>query len=52
MPDAARPRCDVSHNHRNLFDRLLAAQAITEPTISVTADPLLRRHTEPVMLAG
>ncbi len=32
--------------HRDPFDRLLIAQAITEPLRFLTADPLLRQYTE------
>jgi PIN domain nuclease of toxin-antitoxin system len=39
-------------HHRDPFDRLLVAQAITEPVRLLTADPLLPPYSELVTLVG
>lgn len=32
--------------HRDPFDRILIAQAITEPLVFLTADPILKKYSE------
>jgi PIN domain nuclease of toxin-antitoxin system len=49
---AAARVADLPLHHRDPFDRLLVAQAITEPTRLYTADPLLPPYSELVMLIG
>lgn len=36
----------LPHHHRDPFDRLLVAQAITEPLQLITADTLLKQYSE------
>jgi PIN domain nuclease of toxin-antitoxin system len=36
----------LPHHHRDPFDRLLIAQAISEPLQLITADALLRQYSE------
>mgnify|MGYP003443724552 CR=1 FL=1 len=40
----------LSDLHRDPFDRILLAQAITEPLIFLTADEMLKNYTEFVTL--
>jgi len=37
---------DLPHHHRNPFDRLLVAQAMTEPAVLYTADATLCAYSE------
>lgn len=37
-------------HHRDPFDRLLVAQAVTEPLKLMTADPMLAQYSDVVML--
>ena len=41
---------DLPLHHNDPFDRLLVAQALSEPLRLVTADPLLRRYSDVVLL--
>jgi PIN domain nuclease of toxin-antitoxin system len=41
---------DLPTHHKDPFDHLLLAQAITEPLRFLTADPLLPRYSELVIL--
>jgi len=53
LPVAARHAAHVAKlplHHSDPFDRLLLAQAITEPLRLLTADPLLARYTELVQV--
>jgi PIN domain nuclease of toxin-antitoxin system len=43
-------RLDLHHN--DPFDRLLVAQALAEPLRLVTADPVLSRYSDLVLLVG
>ncbi len=43
---------DLPLHHRNPFDRLLVAQAMAEPVLLYTVDPLLPPYTELVRLVG
>ena len=36
----------LPHHHRDPFDRLLVAQAITEPLQLITADAMLKQYSE------
>jgi PIN domain nuclease of toxin-antitoxin system len=40
----------LPHHHRDPFDRLLIAQAITEPLVLLTADAQLAQYTDLVRL--
>lgn len=49
LPVTARHAASVAQlpeHHRDPFDRLLVAQAMTEPLVLVTADALLARYSE------
>jgi PIN domain nuclease of toxin-antitoxin system len=48
--DAAARVADLPLHHRDPFDRLLVAQAMTGPMRLYTADPILRRYSELVTL--
>jgi PIN domain nuclease of toxin-antitoxin system len=48
--DAAAKVADLPLHHRDPFDRLLVAQAMSEPARLLTADPLLVPYSELVML--
>jgi PIN domain nuclease of toxin-antitoxin system len=39
----------LPHLHRDPFDRLLVAQAMTEPAVLYTADPRLLEYSELVV---
>ena len=41
--------CQTAPHHRDPFDRLLIAQAVTEPAIFYTADPQLEAYSELVI---
>ncbi|MDR2875011.1 MAG: type II toxin-antitoxin system VapC family toxin [Methylobacillus sp.] len=41
---------DLPHIHRDPFDRLLIAQAMTEPLALVTHDPILAGYTDLVIV--
>lgn len=43
---------DLPPYHRDPFDRLLVAQAMAEPVLLYTVDPLLPPYTERVRLVG
>ena len=49
---AAALVAELPLHHRDPFDRILVAQAITEPLRLYTADPLLRPYSELVQLIG
>ena len=49
---AAARVADLPLYHRDPFDRLLVAQALTEPAWLYTADPLLPPYSELVILIG
>jgi PIN domain nuclease of toxin-antitoxin system len=44
--DAALKVAELAHHHRDPFDRLLVAQAITEPAMLCTADAFLAVYSE------
>lgn len=46
---AALAVADLPHHHRDPFDRLLVAQALTEPARLYTADPALEPYSELVV---
>jgi PIN domain nuclease of toxin-antitoxin system len=46
LADAAARVADLPLHHRDPFDRLLVAQAMTEPMRLYTADPALRPYSE------
>ena len=48
--DAAARVVDLPMHHRDPFDRLLVAQAMSEPARLYTADPLLSPYSELVQL--
>ena len=50
--DAAARVADMPLHHRDPVDRLLVAQAITEPMRLYTADPLLPPYSDLVTLVG
>jgi PIN domain nuclease of toxin-antitoxin system len=53
LPVTARHAAFVSelpHHHRDPFDRLLVAQAMTEPLVLLTADAQLAQYSELVRL--
>jgi len=50
IADAAARVVDLPMHHRDPFDRLLVAQAMSEPTRLYTADPLLSPYSELVQL--
>jgi len=50
--DSAIRVARLPHHHRDPFDRLLVAQALTEPARLYTADPLLPPYSELVVLVG
>jgi PIN domain nuclease of toxin-antitoxin system len=53
LPVTARHAALVSelpHHHRDPFDRLLVAQAMTEPLVLLTADAQLAQYSELVRL--
>lgn len=41
---------DLEHHHRDPFDRLLVAAAMTEPMKLLTADPLVAKYTSLAIL--
>ncbi|MNF69702.1 MULTISPECIES: type II toxin-antitoxin system VapC family toxin [unclassified Pseudomonas] len=41
---------DLEHHHRDPFDRLIVATAITEPMRLLTADPLVAKYTSLAIL--
>ncbi|OWJ92517.1 twitching motility protein PilT [Pseudomonas sp. A46] len=41
---------DLPHHHRDPFDRILVATAVTEPMRLLTADPLVVKYTELAVL--
>lgn len=41
---------ELPHHHRDPFDRLLVAQAMTEPLVLLTADALLLQYSDLVRL--
>ncbi|MEZ1316294.1 type II toxin-antitoxin system VapC family toxin [Pseudomonas fluorescens] len=41
---------DLEYHHRDPFDRLIVAAAITEPMKLLTADPMVARYTELAIL--
>ena len=41
---------ELPHHHRDPFDRLLIAQAMTEPLVFLTADDSLQQYSELVRL--
>ncbi|SIQ27633.1 MULTISPECIES: PIN domain-containing protein [Acidiphilium] len=43
---------NLPSHHRDPFDHLLLAQAMTEPARLYTADPILVRYSELVTLIG
>jgi PIN domain nuclease of toxin-antitoxin system len=47
--EAALKVATLPHHHRDPFDRLLVAQAMTEPAILYTADALLTTYSELVL---
>ncbi len=52
LPIRARHALEVARlpvYHRDPFDRLLVAQAISEPLVLVTADALLERYSDQVI---
>jgi PIN domain nuclease of toxin-antitoxin system len=49
---AATVVADLTLHSRNKFDRLLVAQAISEPVRLFTADTLVPQHSEPVTLVS
>ena len=50
--DAAALVADLPHHHRDPFDRLLVAQAMSETIRLITADPALLAYSELVTLIG
>ena len=48
--DVAARVADLPPHHRDPFDRLLVAQAMAEPVLLYTADPLLPPYTDLVRL--
>lgn len=50
--DAAARVANLPSRHRDPFDRLLVAQAMSEPARLYTADPLLPPYSELVQLIG
>ncbi len=52
LAEVAARVADLPPHHRDPFDRLLVAQAITWPMQLYTADPLLPPYTELVTLVG
>lgn len=50
--NAAARVVDLPRHHRDPFDRLLVAQALSEQMRLFTADPLLPPYSELVMLVG
>ncbi len=49
LPVRAEHAAEVSRlaaHHQDPFDRLLVAQALTEPLVLLTADPLLARYSD------
>jgi PIN domain nuclease of toxin-antitoxin system len=47
--EAALKVADLPHHHRDPFDRLLVAQAMTEPALLYTADAFLTVYSELVL---
>lgn len=41
---------DLEHHHRDPFDRLIVATAITEPMKLITADPVVAKYTSLAVL--
>ncbi|SDS92094.1 PIN domain nuclease, a component of toxin-antitoxin system (PIN domain) [Pseudomonas sp. Z003-0.4C(8344-21)] len=41
---------DLEHHHRDPFDRIIVATAMTEPMRLLTADPLVARYSDLVVL--
>jgi PIN domain nuclease of toxin-antitoxin system len=39
----------LDNHHKDLFDRMLVAQALSEPLHLLTADPILARYSELVI---
>jgi len=52
LADVAAQVVDLPLHHRDPFDRLLVAQAMSEPVRLYTADPLLLPYTELVRFVG
>lgn len=48
---AALKVASLPHHHRDPFDRLIVAQAMTEPAALYTADPQLEKYSELVVRA-
>jgi len=42
---------DLEHHHRDPFDRLIVAAAITEPMKLITSDPMVAKYTSLAVLA-
>ena len=49
-PEHAIAVKDLEHHHRDPFDRLIIATAITEPMKLVTADPIVAKYTSLAVL--
>ncbi|MGK9171534.1 type II toxin-antitoxin system VapC family toxin [Inquilinus limosus] len=49
--DHARTVHDLPHHHRDPFDRMLVAQAISEPLRLLTRDAALARYSDLVIVA-
>ena len=47
---AEPPLCRLDQHHNDPFDRLLVAQAVAEPLKLVTADAVLARYSDLVVL--
>ncbi len=52
LADVAARVADLPPHHRDPFDRLLVAQAMSEPVRLYTADPLLPPYGDLVTLVG
>ncbi len=50
--DVAARVADLPAHHRDPFDRLLVVQAMAEPVLLYTVDPLLPPYTELVRFVG
>lgn len=49
-PEHAIAVKNLEHHHRDPFDRLIVATAMTEPMKLLTVDPILTRYTELAVL--